>query len=184
MNIIKNIESKFEISDVIVQKQELTFLTIDKNYLEMLLLYLKNYENYTHLAFMNAVDWIEDDKFQLIYMIGNYQTNHNLGIRVFIDRKNPSMTTIHKLWKHAWQFQRELKELFGINFPDSPRVDEPFVLEGWENIPPMRRDFDTKKYSEDTYFPRPGREKLDPKTFMKENLYPNFPNHTPKGDNK
>jgi len=37
----------------------------------------------------------------------------------------------------------------------------------------MRRDFDTKKYSEETYFPRPGRKTHDPKTYMKEKLYPN-----------
>lgn len=182
MNVIENIKSKFEISDIVWQKNDLTFLTVDQNHLEMLLLYLKNYENYTHLAFVNAVDWIEDEKFQLIYMLGNYQSHHNLGIRVFIDRNNPSMTSIHKLWKHAWQFQRELKELFGIDFPDSPRVNESFVLEGWDNMPPMRRDFDTKKYSEETYAPRPGREKIDPKTFMKEKLWPDFPENTPKGD--
>ncbi|WP_416208189.1 NADH-quinone oxidoreductase subunit C [Halomonas sp.] len=34
--------------------------------------------------------------------------------------------------------QRELKEMFGIDFPGSPRVDEPFVLESWDDIPPMR----------------------------------------------
>ena len=27
------------------------------------------------------------------------------------------------------------------------RVDEDFMLEGWDDMPPMRRDFDTAKYS-------------------------------------
>jgi NADH-quinone oxidoreductase subunit C len=63
--------------------------------------------------------------------------------------------------------------MFGINFPGSPDVDKPFILEGWEEIPPYRRDFDTKEYSEKTYFPRPGRETHDPAEYMKKKLYPN-----------
>jgi len=82
------------------------------------------------------------------------------------------MASIHHLWKQAGTYQRELKEMFGIDFPGSPRVDDSFILEGWDNIPPMRRDFDTKKYSEETFFPRPGRESHDPETYMKSKLYP------------
>jgi len=37
----------------------------------------------------------------------------------------------------------------------------------------MRREFDTLKYAEETYFPRPGRETHDPATYMKQKLYPN-----------
>jgi NADH-quinone oxidoreductase subunit C len=70
-------------------------------------------------------------------------------------------------------YQRELKEMFGIDFQGSPRVNEAFILEGWDNIPPMRRDFDTKKYSEETYFPREGRGTNDPSEYMKQKLYPN-----------
>jgi NADH-quinone oxidoreductase subunit C len=36
----------------------------------------------------------------------------------------------------------------------------------------MRREFDTKKYSEETYFPRPGRKTNDPAEHMKKKLYP------------
>ena len=66
----------------------------------------------------------------------------------------------------------EIKEMYGIDFPGSPRVDDSFLLEGWDDIPPMRRDFDTVKYSEETYFPREGRTTNDPGTYMKEKLYP------------
>jgi NADH-quinone oxidoreductase subunit C len=38
-----------------------------------------------------------------------------------------------------------------------------FLLEGWTAMPPMRRDFDTVKYCEETYDFRPGRLHVDPK---------------------
>ena len=82
------------------------------------------------------------------------------------------MESIHPLWKQARVYQRELKEMMGIDFPGSPDVDKPLVLEGWEDIPPMRKDFDTVKYSSNTYFPRPGRKTYEPKEYMKKKLYP------------
>ena len=72
------------------------------------------------------------------------------------------MDSIHLLWGQAWTYQREMKEWYGIDFPGSPRVDEEFVLEGWEGPPMMRRDFDSLAYSDATYTERPGRETHDP----------------------
>jgi NADH-quinone oxidoreductase subunit C len=92
-----------------------------------------------------------------------------------IPRDNPVMESAHKLWEQVATYQRELKEMFGIEFPDSPRLNEPFILEGWNEIPPYRRDFDTKKYSTETYFPRIGRGTNDPEEYMKSKLYPNDP---------
>jgi len=65
-----------------------------------------------------------------------------------------------------------LREMFGIDFPDSPRVNEDFILEGWRDIPPYRRDFDTKAFSDKFYKQRPGRKTNDPEKYMKDKLYP------------
>ena len=133
---------------------------------------LKANHGYSVLVILSVVDRIEENKFQLTYIVNNPDEKRDLGIRVYIPRDEASMDTIHSLWEHAATFQREIKEMYGINFPGSPRVDEPFLLEGWDNIPPMRRDFDTRKYAEETYFPRPGRETNDPAEYMKQKLYP------------
>ena len=172
--LLNRIKKKINIEPITKKRDDLYFITVKKDQLELILSYLKNYEGFTHLAFLQAVDYLEDNKFQLTYMLYNYNIKVNLAINVFIDRDNAEMTSIHKLWSHAWQYQRELHELFGIDFPNSPRCHESFVLEGWEEIPPMRRDFDTKEYVERTFYPRPGRSTNDPKEYMKEKLYKNF----------
>ena len=127
-HIINRLKQKIEIESIINQRADLYFITIKEEHLELVLSYLKQQENFTHLAFLQAVDFIEDNKFQLTYMLYNYDIKVNLGIKVFIDRDKSEMVSIHKLWAHAWQYQRELKEMFGINFPGSPKVDESFVL--------------------------------------------------------
>jgi NADH-quinone oxidoreductase subunit C len=105
-------------------------------------------------------------------MLHNYELHADVGIRVSIPRDGAVMDSIHDLWAQAATYQRELREMFGIDFPDSPRLYEPFALEGWDDIPPMRREFDTKRYSEETYFPRPGRQSEDPADYMRRKLYP------------
>jgi len=133
---------------------------------------LRDIEGYTHLVFLTAIDYIEDSLFRLTYMLHNYFKGLDLGVQVDIARESAGMESIHHLWPHAATYQRELKEMFGIDFPGSPGVDDSFILEGWMEIPPMRREFDTKAYSEQTYFPRPGRSSHDTTEYMKEKLYP------------
>lgn len=172
--LIANIKRMVQLKAYKEQRSDLHFITVKKEQLEMILAHLKNNEGFTHLAFLQAVDFIEDDKFQLTYMLYNYETKVNLGVLVFIDREKSEMNSIHKLWAHAWQYQRELHELYGIDFPGSPRVHESFVLEGWEEMPPMRRDFDTLEYSNKTFYQRPGRSTNDPEKYMKEKMYKNY----------
>jgi NADH-quinone oxidoreductase subunit C len=172
--LVKRINGMVRLKAYTKQREDLHFITVEKHQLELILSHLKSNEGFTHLAFLQAVDFPEDSSFQLTYMLYNYDSGVNLGVKVFIDRNNAEMTSIHRLWAHGWQYQRELYELYGINFPGSPRVEESFVLEGWQEMPPMRRDFDTKEYSERTFYQRPGRSTNDPKEYMKEKMYKNY----------
>jgi NADH:ubiquinone oxidoreductase subunit C len=47
--------------------------------------------------------------------------------------------------------------MYGIDFEGNDRLGE-FILEDWDDMPPMRRDFDTVKYAGEHYYKRPGRE--------------------------
>lgn len=172
-NVFDDIKTQFNITDIILQRMDLSFVTITKEHAISLITYLKDYKGFSHLVLLTAVDWIETGQFQLTYLLNNPDEKADIGIRVYISRDEATMQTAHQLWNHVATYQRELKEMFGIDFPGSPGVDKPFILEGWDNIPPYRRDFDTKQYSEDTFFPRPGRQSNDPAEYMKKKLYPN-----------
>ncbi len=170
--ILKRLETKFLPEKKDVQRNNLVFVTLAKNTAVEAITYLRDYEGYTHLVMISAVDYIEQNMFQLTYLLHNYRNHTDIGVRVELDRENPVMESIHHLWAAAQVYQRELKEMFGIDFPGSPRLNEPMILEGWDNIPPMRKEFDTKKYAEETFFPREGRYTLDPKEQMEKKLYP------------
>jgi NADH-quinone oxidoreductase subunit C len=171
--IINRIQEIFKVAEITIQRENQYFISVEKKDAVQLVTYLKDIEKFSNLILLTAVDWIEKGQFQLSYLLNHPSKKLDIGVRTFIEREHVTMDSAHHLWEHVATFQRELKEMFGIDFPGSPRVDEPFLLEGWDNIPPMRREFDTKKYSEETYFPRPGRSTNDPAEHMKKKLYPN-----------
>ena len=174
-NIINNVKKHFSITDV--TSAHGYYLTCKKDETISLLTYLRDLEGFKHLVLITAVDWIEKNLFQLTYLLNNPSIKQELGIRTFIERstwpEESQMQSAHHLWPAAKTYQRELHEMFGIDFPGSPEVNDPLILEYWDGIPPYRRDFDTKKYSEETYFPREGRFTKEPEQYMKEKLYPN-----------
>jgi NADH-quinone oxidoreductase subunit C len=179
-NIIKRLKEKFSVGDIVEKRNNLTFLTIDKEIAINLIIYLKEIEKFSHLVMLSAVDWLEDNKFQLSYILNNPTEKLDITIKVFVSRDNPVMDSINTIWPHAATDQRELKEMYGIEFPESPGLNDDFVLEGWDNIPPMRRDFDTFRYSEETFFPRAGRKTYNVKEYMKSKLYPDEKKSTNK----
>jgi NADH-quinone oxidoreductase subunit C len=174
-DLIEKLNLKYDLQEVVYQRDNLAFAAISKDNAIDAITYLRDYEGYTHLVLMSCVDWIEDGKFQLLYLLHSPSQKNDIGIKVYIDRDNPVMTSAHHLWKAVWTYQRELREAFGIDFPESPRIEENFVLEGWDDMPHMRRDFDTHEYAEKTYFPRGNRKSYDPAEYMKEKLDPNQP---------
>ncbi len=168
--LYSNLKKQFPLGEFTEQRSDLAFITLEADYLRSVLIHLRDREGFTHLVLLTAVDWLEDGLFQLTYLIANRAKQQDLGLRVMLPRDTASMESIHDLWATAATYQRELREMFGIDFPDSPRVNEAFILEGWTELPPYRRDFDTLEYSDKTYRVREGRETKDPAQHMKQQL--------------
>jgi NADH-quinone oxidoreductase subunit C len=162
----------FPLGELTEQRPDLAFVTVERAQLRSLLLHLRDREGFTHLVLLTAVDWLEEATFQLTYLLCDRPGRRDLGVRVLLPRGAATMDSVHDIWPTAATYQRELREMFGIAFPGSPRVDEDFILEGWTGTPPYRRDFDTLKYSNETFAPRPGRQTHDPARHMREQLYP------------
>lgn len=168
--LYEKLKKQFQLGEFSEQRNNLAFITVEPDFVRSLLVHLRDIEGFTHLVLLTVVDWIEDGQFQLTYLLSNRSKQQDIGLRVMLPRDDASMESIHELWPTAATYQRELREMFGIDFPDSPGVNDEFILEGWNDIPPNRRDFDTLKYAQETYRDRPGRETRDPAQHMQEQL--------------
>jgi NADH-quinone oxidoreductase subunit C len=105
------------------QRPDLAFVTVPVDYLRPSLMHLRDREGYTHLVLLTAVDWLEDGQFQLTYLLSNRTQARDIGLRVMLPREGAAMDSIHDIWPTAATYQRELREMFGIDFPDSPGVN-------------------------------------------------------------
>lgn len=183
-DLIQHLEDKYELQNIVYQRSNMVFVEVENKFAIDMVTYLRDVHSYSHFVLMSCVDWIEDNRFQLLYLLHCPITKADIGIKTYIDRSNPIMQSAHHLWKQIWTYQREIREAYGIDFPGSPRIEENFVLEGWTEIPHMRRDFDTLEYAEKTYFPREGRFTHDPAKYMRQKLYPNQPINAKKNQNE
>jgi NADH-quinone oxidoreductase subunit C len=81
-------------------------------------------------------------------------------------REGAEVESVFNLWLQAETYEQEINEMFGIHFPGSPRQGIPFILEGWNDIPPMRREFDTLAYCQRVHPDRPGRSGEDSRAYI------------------
>lgn len=170
--LIEQLQLRFRLGPLHLQRPDLGFADVQPEHLRAVLTQLRDLHGFTHLVLLTAVDWLEDGEFQLTYLLNRRSANQTLGLRLHLPREGATAESIHDLWPTAATYQRELREMFGIDFPGSPRVDEAFMLEGWTDLPPYRRDFDSLAYSQQTYAERPGRVSHDPRAHMQQALYP------------
>ncbi|MBE0642225.1 MAG: NADH-quinone oxidoreductase subunit C, partial [Bacteroidales bacterium] len=156
--VIDRLAKHFTTGVVSMAGPGLCFITVPRQEALGAIAFLKEQEGFCHLVLLTAVDYIEQGEFQLTYLLHHPVKKVDAGIRVMIERDNASMLSAHELWPTMATYQRELREMFGIDFPGSPGVMDDFILEGWQGIPPYRREFDTKAFAESFYPQREGRE--------------------------
>ena len=105
------------------------------------------------LSYLSAVDWIDDNQFEVVYVVFNWDKPIYVQVRTRIDRENPSMDSILPIFPGSKYYEREVHEFFGIAFPGNPDYKKQLILEVWDDIPPLRKDFDPSVYS-DRKFPK------------------------------
>lgn len=115
------------------------------------LAYLKN-KGFTQLCILTCIDWIEDSQFELVYILFSWTDGIHIQLRARIDREKPFFTTVTDIFPGARYYEREVHEFFGVEFCGNEDSYKPLFLELWDDIPPLRKDFDPQAYS-DSKFP-------------------------------
>jgi len=156
--IKKELESTFENILVVMPENSRLIVTAQKDQVMSILSFLKN-KGFNHLALVSCVDWIEEKEFELVYIITSYlQDNDEYGdknrlhiiLKTRISREKPKVISVIPIFENAEPYEREIHELFGIYFEGHPRLI-PLFLEGDYEIPPFRKDFDTREYVKEVF---------------------------------
>lgn len=143
------IERRYQEGQVAVPKRQRLIVSVPKNSLFSLIAFMQE-EGFRHLSLISCTDWIEQGEFELVYHLASYQDGIHAMVKTRIDRNEPTYVSMIPLFKYAQTYEREIHEMFGVDFVGNDRLI-PFLLTNWQEIPPLRKDFDTEAYAEKVF---------------------------------
>lgn len=148
--LLDEIKSKFNI-EAKLQRERRIWISIDKERLIELCIWLKN-QRFEHLSAISVTDWVKEGRFEVTYHLWSYKDKILLTLKTKIDRKKPVIESVTTVWEESAQIhERELHELFGVNFKGNSDLS-PLFLEDWHALPPFRKDFDWREYVREEHY--------------------------------
>jgi NADH-quinone oxidoreductase subunit C len=101
---------------------------------------------YNFFEDVTAVDWYpQEPRFQLSYHIVSHSLKQRVRLRVLLDSGDASVPSITSAWPSANFYEREVFDLFGIDFPGHPRLTRIMMPEDWQGHP-LRKDYPVEGY--------------------------------------
>jgi len=139
-----------------IKKTTITFneLSIDTNEEELInvILFLKSHDKlkFRQLIDIAGVDYPQEEKrFSLVYLLLSHEKNIRIKVSISfeIDKKIPTIT---KIYPSANWMEREVFDMYGVEFTDHPdlrRILTDYNFEGH----PLRKDFPLTGFNEVRY---------------------------------
>ena len=155
--LVQLLEQTFKNCKGKVVRERRVSVSVEKELVQSVLSYAKSQLGYIHLSHMSCVDWPENNNFEIVYILWSPADKVQLFVKTLVNRENAEIDNIDMIWKQANTYEREIREMYGVQFNGLVGAQE-FILEDWDDMPPMRRDFDTVEFVDENFTFRKGRE--------------------------
>ena len=96
--------------------------------------------NFDYLFCQTCIDW--KTHLTMVYHLESTTYRHQLVVKAQLDRNKPEIETVSNIWRTAEFYEREVYEMFGVNFLNHPDLRLLILPDGWEGKNPMRKDFE------------------------------------------
>lgn len=96
--------------------------------------------NFDYMFCLTCVDW--KTHLNMVYHLESTKYRHQVVVKVQLDRSKPEIETISHIWRTAEFHEREVYEMFGVNFLNHPDLRLLILPDGWEGKNPLRKDFE------------------------------------------
>ncbi|MFN8242854.1 MAG: NADH-quinone oxidoreductase subunit C [Ferruginibacter sp.] len=103
---------------------------------------LRNDESlwFDYLFCLTCIDW--KTHLTMVYHLSSTRHRHNIVIKIKLDARQPEVETVSHIWRTAELHEREVYEMFGVQFLNHPDLRLLILPDGWEGKNPLRKDFD------------------------------------------
>jgi NADH-quinone oxidoreductase subunit C len=95
--------------------------------------------DFDFLFCLTCVDW--KSYFTMVYHLTSTKHRLPVVIKVRLDRLNPEIETVSDIWRTAELHEREVFDLFGIQFTNHPDLRRLILTDDWVGYP-LRKDYE------------------------------------------
>ena len=95
--------------------------------------------NFDYMFCLTGVDW--KTHLTVVYHLTSKNHKHTVVIRAKVDRNNPEIETVSHIWRTAEFHEREVYDLFGVNFLHHSDLRRLLLTDEWVGWP-LRKDYE------------------------------------------
>lgn len=95
--------------------------------------------NFDYLFCVTCVDW--KTHLTMVYHLTSTVHRHNIVVKAKLNRNNPAIETVSHIWRTAEFHEREVFDLFGVEFINHPDLRRLMLTDEWEGFP-LRKDYE------------------------------------------
>jgi NADH:ubiquinone oxidoreductase subunit C len=94
---------------------------------------------FDYLFCLTCIDW--KTHLTMVYHLSSTRHRHNIVIKSKLNRETPEIQTVSDIWRTADFHEREVYELFGVNFLNHPDLRKLILPDDWVGYP-LRKDYE------------------------------------------
>jgi NADH-quinone oxidoreductase subunit C len=116
-------------------------VTVKKEDIVAICDFLKKNLSYNLLADVTAVDYLgKEPRFMVVYNLYSIANKDRLRVKAPLMTDECEIDTVSNLWNSANWLEREVYDLFGVNFINHPDLRRILMTEDWVGHP-LRKDY-------------------------------------------
>jgi len=103
--------------------------------------FLKFDQGFARLSTVTAVDrYPAEPRFEVVYHLHSVEHNRRVRLKCRLSGTEPAIDSVTSVWRGANWYEREVFDLFGIQFRNHPNLKRIMMPDDWEGHP-LRKDY-------------------------------------------
>ncbi len=123
-------------------------VTVTPAEMKAVAIFVRDVLGFDHIEVVGGTDYRQQNEFEVIYFVGSVSTQGQEDLVVQLAERvkreeAPKVPSLVDVWTGAEYHERETFEMLGIQFEGHPDLRRLLLPEDWNDIPPLRKDYNS-----------------------------------------